>query len=179
MNLGSDQAWRTAVRAGLSVLLLLLQQVPARAATSEAQVKAAYIYKLASFVRWPDNAVATSQFTLCVNGRRDVAAALQQLVRGQRIGGQAVAVVQLNGTEQAGACRVLFVGSRGSAANDLLAATETDPILTICDRSNGSRGCVIEFVQRDGRVRFALDRARAERRRLELSAKLVDVAVTP
>jgi hypothetical protein len=169
------QAWRSAVLAGLAASLL--QPLPAFAATSEAQVKAAYVYKLASFVRWPDDAAATSDFTLCINGRRDVAAALQQLVRGQRIGGQPVAVVQLDDTGSARSCRVLFVGRGGPAATGLLAATETAPVLTICDRSNGTRGCVIEFVLRDGKVRFALDRARADRRRLELSAKLSDVAV--
>ena len=51
-------------------------------------------------------------------------------------------------------------------------------MLTVCDRSNGTRGCVVEFVLRDGKVRFALDRARADRRRLELSAKLLAVAVS-
>lgn len=169
------QGWRSAVLAGLAATLL--QPLPAIAATSEAQVKAAYVYKLASFVRWPDDAAATNEFNLCVNGRRDVAAALQQLVRGQRVGGQAVSVVQLDGAAQARSCRVLFVGRGGPVATNLLAATETAPVLTICDRSNGTRGCVIEFVVRDGKVRFALDRARADRRRLELSAKLSDVAV--
>jgi hypothetical protein len=172
------QAWTTPVLAGLGILLLL-EPRPAIAATSEAQVKAAYIYKLASFVRWPDGAGTADQFRLCISGRRDVAAVLQELVRGQRIDGQPVTVVQLDGAggEQAKSCRVLFVGHGGRASTALLGATEKLPVLTICDRNNGTRGCVIEFVMRDGRVRFALDRTRADRRRLELSAKLVDVAV--
>jgi hypothetical protein len=173
------QAWRALVLAGLGALLLLEPQ-SAAAATSEAQVKAAYIYKLASFVRWPDGAVGGDQFRLCISGRRDVMAVLRELVRGQRVDGQPVTVFELEGdsTEQAKSCQVLFVGQGGQASANLLDATETSPVLTICDRSNGTRGCVIEFVMRDGKVRFALDRARADHRRLELSAKLVDVAVS-
>lgn len=173
------QAWHALVLAGLGALLLLEPQ-SAAAATSEAQVKAAYIYKLASFVRWPDGAGTAGEFRLCVSGRRDVAAVLQELVRGQRIDDQPVSVLRLDGDggEQAKSCRVLFVGHGGQDSTNLLSATETSPVLTICDRSNGTRGCVIEFVMRDGKVRFALDRARADRRRLELSAKLVDVAVS-
>jgi hypothetical protein len=172
------QAWNALVLAGLEGLLLLAP-APAAAATSEAQVKAAYIYKLASFVRWPDRAGPAREFRLCVSGRRDVEAVLRELVRGQRIDGQPITVLRLdgNGAEQAKSCKVLFVGHGGQASTSLLGATETSPVLTICDRSNGTRGCVIEFVMRGGKVRFALDRARADRRRLELSAKLVDVAV--
>jgi hypothetical protein len=172
------QAWRALVLAGLGTTLLLEPGLAA-AAPSEAQVKAAYVYKLASFVRWPDGAGTADEFRLCVSGRRDVAAVLQELVRGQRIDGQPVAVLRVEGDggEQAKSCRVLFVGHGGQAATNLLGATEASPVLTICDRSNGTRGCVIEFVMRRGKVRFALDRARADSRRLELSAKLVDVAV--
>jgi hypothetical protein len=171
------QVWRAAVLAGLGALLLL--QFPAIAATSEAQVKAAYVYKLASFVRWPDEAARTDDFRLCISGRRDVAGVLQDLVRGQRVDGRPVAVVELGATggEAARSCRVLFVGRGGAAATSLLGATDSSPVLTVCDRNKGTRGCIIEFVLRDGKVRFALDRARAERRKLELSAKLVDVAV--
>lgn len=177
MSHAFGQAWRSVVLAGLAGLLSL-QPAPALAATAEAQVKAAYVYKLASFVRWPENAAATDDFRLCVSGRRDVAGVLQELVRGQRIGGQSVAVVQLDAAgEQARSCRVLFVGRAGATATGLLERTETAPVLTICDRTTGSRGCVIEFVSQGGKVRFTLDRARAERRRLELSAKLMDVAV--
>lgn len=50
-------------------------------------------------------------------------------------------------------------------------------MLTVCDRSGGTRGGVIEFVLRDGRVRFAVNRSLADRRRLELNAKLIEVAV--
>jgi hypothetical protein len=172
------QAWHALVPAGLGVLLLLEPQ-SAAAAMSEAQVKAAYIYKLASFVRWPEGAGAAGEFRLCISGRRDVVAVLQELARGQRIDGQPVSVHRLDGGGggQAKSCQVLFVGHGGQDSANLLSATETSPVLTICDRSNGTRGCVIEFVMRDGKVRFTLDRARADRRRLELSAKLVDVAV--
>jgi len=170
------QAWHAAVLAGLGALLLL-DPGAATAATSEAQVKAAYIYKLASFVRWPDGAGASDQFRICISGRRDVAAVVQELVRGQRIDNLPATVLRIDDGEQAKSCRVLFVGHGGQASTSLLAATDTSPVLTICDRNNGTRGCVIEFVMRDGKVRFALDRARADRRRLELSAKLVDVAV--
>ena len=45
-------------------------------------------------------------------------------------------------------------------------------------QNNGTRGGVVDFVLRDGRVRLAIDRRAADVQHLELSSKLLDVAVT-
>ena len=117
MKVWLKQAWRALAPLGLGGLLL--QPIPAAATSPEAQVKAAYIYKLASFVRWPDDAANHGDFRLCVTGRRDVAQVLQQLVRGESIAGLPVEVVELDGgkAEQARNCRVLFLGRGVPAAS--------------------------------------------------------------
>lgn len=155
----------------------LLVAQPAPAATGEAQVKAAYIYKFASFVRWPDE--GGDAFRICVAGRSDIAAVLQDLVRGQRVAGRPVTVAQVAAgrSDQARGCRILYLGRGSDSASALIKATDGAPVLTVCDRSGGTRGGVIEFVLRDGRVRFAVNRTLADRRRLELNAKLIEVAV--
>lgn len=164
----------------LPVLLasLLLFAPPAPAAPAEVQVKAAYIYKFASFVRWPDEG-GSEAFRICVSGRSDIATVLQDLVRGQRVAGRPVTVAQVAGGrgDQARGCRILYLGRGSETANALIKATDGAPVLTVCDRSGGTRGGVIEFVLRDGRVRFAVNRSLADRRRLELNAKLIEVAV--
>jgi hypothetical protein len=148
------------------------------AATPEAEVKAAYLYKLASFVRWPDGG-GTGSFRICVTGRSDIAQVLGQLVRGEQVGGRAISVEQLGSAQvdRARSCQVLFLGRGGSAAEAMAGATRGAPVLTVGDRNNGTRGGVIDFVMRDGRVRLAISRSAAENRHLELSSKLLDVAV--
>jgi hypothetical protein len=151
---------------------------PAAAATSEAEVKAAYLYKLASFVRWPGN--FGGPFRICVAGRGDVAGVLSQLVRGQQVAGRPIAVEQLNSAQadRAKGCQVLFLGRGAATAASMFAATRGLPVLTVGDRNDGTRGGVIDFMMRDGRVRLAIDRGAAENHHLELSSKLLDVAVT-
>jgi hypothetical protein len=155
--------------------LLALSATSAPAATPEAEVKAAYIYKLASFVRWPD-AGEGGAFKLCVAGRSDVAGVLGQLVRGQQVAGRPVTVEQLTAAQpdRARSCQVLFLGRGGAQA--LFSATRGLPVLTVGDRNNGSRGGVVDFLLRDGRVRLAIDRGAANAQHLELSSKLLDVA---
>jgi hypothetical protein len=154
--------------------LLGLGGAPAPAATPEAEVKAAYLYKLASFVRWPDD--GGGPFKLCVAGRSDVAGVLGQLVRGQQVAGRPITVEQVTTAQgdRAKDCQVLFLG-RGRA-QALFSATRGLPVLTVGDRNNGSRGGVVDFLLRDGRVRLVIDRAAANAQHLELSSKLLDVA---
>jgi hypothetical protein len=148
------------------------------AATPEVEVKAAYLYKLASFVRWPAGAGGGS-FKFCIAGRDDVAGVLQQLVRGQQVDGRALSVAQVTASQadQAKGCQVLYLGRGPETAHALLAATRGLPVLTVGDRNGGTNGGVVDFVISNGHVRLAIDRGDAASRHLELSSKLLDVAV--
>ena len=163
-----------AVAAGL----LALHSAALGASASEAQVRAAYLFKLASFVRWPEGA-AGGAFRFCTQGRSDVAAVLAQLTRGQQVIGKRIELVQLGARaiEQVKGCQILFVGRAPEAGRALIAAAGRAPVLTVTDRDGGTHGGAVEFVVVDGKVRFAVNRAEAEQRQLELSSKLMDVAV--
>lgn len=151
----------------------------ASAATPEAQVKAAYLYKVASFVRWPSAAMRQGPFRVCVAGRDDVAAVLAELARGQRVEGLPMEVRRLQSSQGrlARDCHILFLGRGPATARSLLAVTAGSPVLTVADRDGGARDGVIDFLLRDGRVRLAVARDHAARQQLELSSKLLDIAL--
>ncbi|MGN6496164.1 MAG: YfiR family protein [Tsuneonella sp.] len=161
-----------------AALALTLAPTPAHAVSPEARVKAAYLYKLASFVRWPDGA-ARGQFRMCVAGSSEIAGVLQALVRGQRVAGLPVEIDEV-GFGQATSvqgCNVLFMARGQDTARGLMNAAAGQPILTVADRDGGTRGGVIDFVVRDGKVRFMIDRGLARRQGLELSSKLLSIAL--
>lgn len=165
-----------AITAGLA---LALSPWPAIAA-SEAQVKAAYLYKLASFVRWPASAFAddAAPLRICVAGRADVHHAVEALARGQQASGRALAAALVEPTRAAAAadCQILFVGHSDAAARALLAQAGQRPVLTVTDRNAGTRGGIIEFVRAGGGIRFTIHRRAAEMRDLVLSSKLLAAA---
>jgi hypothetical protein len=162
----------------LAALGLALSAASASAATPEAEVKAAYLYKLASFVRWPPTAQPQATFRLCVAGRSDVVAVLRGLTRGQQIDGRPLAVEVIGAAQasRASGCQVLYLGRGAETARALIGATEGAPVLTVGDRDAGTPGGVIDFVLKSEKVRFAANVKRAKARRLDLSAKLLDVA---
>jgi hypothetical protein len=173
---------RTAASTALAAGLALAGGAPSRAAVSEAQVKAAYLYKLASFVRWPPAAFAdqAAPLRICVAGRSDVYAVVEMLTRGQEASGRhlAAAAVDPARPETAVQCQILFVGQSDPAARVLLAQAAQRPVLTVTDRNAGGRGGIIEFVATGGNVRFSIHRHAAEARQLVLSSKLLAVAAS-
>ena len=161
----------------LAVMFLLADPgTPLRSATPEVQVKAAYLFKLAAFVRWPSP--GPDAFRICVSGRADIAGTLSALTHDQQVGGKKVAVVQLAAAQaqEAPDCQMLFLGRGAETARAMLKATAGNPVLTVTDRTGGTHGGVIEFMDEGGKVRLAIDRSEASTHKLELSSKLMDVA---
>ena len=156
----------------------MLLHSPATPAPLESAVKAAYLYKMAAFVTWPPAALGASNapFRICVaNG--DTAGTLSRLVRGQQAWGRPIAVSRVSAGQSGAAlkqCHMLYVA--GGGAGDLDGVANA-PVLTVTDRGSGMRGAVIEFANDGGHVRFIVHNGEAESRRLQISAKLLNVAM--
>jgi hypothetical protein len=177
--------WRSGTGAAMVlgfVLLSVALTFPARSAVSEAQIKAAYLYKLASFVRWPASTLAdpATPLRICVAGRPDVYAVVEVLTRGQVASGRRLAAEMIEPTRPGAVahCQILFIGQGEAATRTLLAQVAQLPVLTVTDRGRGTRGGIIEFVLVEGNVRFAIHRQAAEARQLTLSSKLLAVAAS-
>jgi hypothetical protein len=161
-------------------MLMIAAGAPCGAAGSaslEYAVKASYLYKFAPFVEWPPRAFATpdSPLRICVTGADPFGPALADAVRGQQIEGHPM-IVEHPDAGSLGQCHILFVG-KGAAPAELLRAVAGRPVLTVTDRSRGVAGGMVEFVLLDGRVRFAINAAAAEASGVQISSKLLELAV--
>jgi hypothetical protein len=152
----------------------ILAQVPL-----EQAVKANFLYKFAPFVEWPDNAFAPGNpFMICVIGEDDFGRALDQAVRGQSVNGRPIAVKRISTVAALPPCNILYLGRTGRSTDDILRAAAAYPILTVTDRKQNSGGGMIDFVLRSGRVRFTIDAAAARARGLQISSKLLGLALS-
>lgn len=144
----------------------------------EYAVKASYLYKFAPFVQWPPAAFAsaTAPLSICIAGQDPFGSALAEAVRGQRVNGHPIAVRRVEAVRSGMGCQILFVGG-GDTEEDLRAVAH-EPVLTVTDRSHGGAGGMIQFVMIGGRVRFAVDEAAAQACGIEISSKLLGLAVS-
>ncbi len=181
-------AARTRARACLAAALaLLLHAVTVRSAAAqtslEIAIKATDLYKFAAFVDWPPSAFAgpADPTVLCIAGDDPFGAVLDQVVRGQRVGDRPIMVTRLERVDRGAPCNILFVApSRRQPPAEALDKVRGQPVLTITDEAGdpNARG-MIDFVLQEGRVRFRIDPRMAERSGLQISSKLLSLAVKP
>ena len=173
---------RALIALALIVALPLCAAADAAAVALQLRVKAAFLYKFAGFVEWPQGAFADAQspIVIAVAGADDVARELEAATADRMVAGRSLQVRRLAAAEKPGdCCQILFVGARNDPARttELLANAQGRPVLTVTEReSDHPHGSVINFVPADDRVRFDISREAAEKNSLQLRSQLLGVA---
>lgn len=173
---------RTGLAGAAAFALLLAHPLAALAQFQAHQVKAAYLYKFAPFVDWPANAFPSpsSPLVLCVAGDDPFGPVLDRTVVGQKIGTHPIQVRRMGRADKAAGCHILYLsGSKTQSVAEGLSSVRGSPVLTVTDgaRSGEDRG-VIHFVARDRNIRFQIDDEAAARNGLNISSKLLSLAVS-
>jgi len=146
------------------------------------RLKAAFIYKFASYTEWPGKAfdAPESPIVIGVAGSESIAAELERTVSGRKSGMRALEVRRITGPDLGpGCCHVLFVSAESAPATTaaLLSQAEGQAVLSVTEaRLFHPSGSVINFLEADDRVRFDISRGAAERNGLQLRSQLLAVA---
>ncbi len=146
----------------------------------EYAVKAALIFKIGKFVRWPDAALQANAGTLhvCIVGRDDFGEDIDALA-GQRLQGQSIAIDRLPHPEQsASGCTIVFISrSEHARLPAVLAALAGHPALSVSDIDGfAAQGGMVGLATQGGRVSFQINPAAATRAGLEIGAQLLQLA---
>ena len=161
----------------LAGLLLCAWTVAAAAqeAGLEYRVKAAYLFNFTKFVEWPDMTVQNATtFRICTAGINPFGNALSSIVADENAAMLPLAS-RVVSADDAASCHVLFV-PRGVPAAPYLRAVASSPVLTVGESPEFlAQGGAINFVIEDGRVRFVINQAAAERVRLRISSRLLQL----
>ena len=176
-----NAASRLALAGLMAAAVALAAPPPALADTTlETAVKANFLYKFGPFVEWPPRAfpAPNSPLVICLAGEDPFGSVLDDAVRGQAMAGRPVIVRRLTSTQAVGACHILFVGRSKGQGEAFLKAALGQPVLTVTDQSRGVSGGIIQFVLKDGRVRFDIDADAAQAAGIPISSKLLGLAVS-
>ena len=158
------------------------EAAPAPAAASERSIKAAFLYKFLDYAEWPDSAFAQpdSPLVIGVTGADDIAAELQQITAGRKVGSRPVSVRRVREADSLAGLHMLFIGRSESARLASLAHRARDrAVLTVTEIPGAlEHGAIVNFVLVEGRVRFEIALDNAERSGVKLSSRLLAVAIT-
>ena len=166
--------------AALMTAALMATSTPASAGVTDTDVKAAFLPRFARYVTWPPSARpgGADPFVLCVIGSNPFGNGLETAARGQSVDGRRIVVRHLDSPAAAGQCHIAFVGgSRAESVGQMLADLRGKPILTVTDSNDSEARGIIHFAVTNGRVRFYINDADAGRRGMDISSRLLALAI--
>lgn len=160
--------------------MLLLASASARAAPSEYELKAAFIYQIAKFVEWPsplEESPARAPLRLCVLGGNPFGPALES-VRGKPVNERRMEVSQLDINADTRECNILFIAAPAERHIERIAAISRGAgMLTIGDTQGfAQRGAMVNFFLENGKIRFEINPEASRRAGLKISSQLLKLA---
>ena len=163
------------------MVILLGATVAAQASKSiranEYELKAAFVYRLMSFVDW-DQHSPTHPVVVGFAGEGPMPEALSKLLRGQHVGTLTIDVREVRSPGELRKCDVLMVSfDNDTRTRETLAHVKDAPVLTIGEgEAFVKQGGIVALVPRDNTFQLAVNLRAAERAHVKLSSKLLAVA---
>lgn len=163
----------------LSLAFLLIVPIAARAvpaATTEYEVKAAFLYKFGNFAEIP--AAIPGPFIVTILGDDPFGGAIDATVQGKTIGGRSVQVRRTRDMNAAAGSGIVFVSaSEKDRIHEILAFFKNTATLTVSDVDGfAAAGGMIGFVLDQNRIRFEINQGAAEEAGIRINAKLLALA---
>jgi hypothetical protein len=182
-GMGGAAVLRTRAFQCLLVVVILMafgQRVCAQENADEYQVKSAYLYNFGRFIGWPAASFPTPSAPLVIGviGDHPFHGGLDDVLRGKSANGHPVQVRRLRWNDPLSGCHILFISSSESEHLPyILKSLPGEGVLTVSDIDGFSlSGGMIEFRMVGSRVRFDINWAATQTARLDVSAKLLNVA---
>ena len=152
---------------------------PEKARPTQYDVEAAYLFDFGKFIAWPPAPEADAPFLICIIGDDPFGPVLDRTVAGESLRGRSVQDKRVLRPQDAIGCSILYIsGSESSRLSKILSVLQEAPVLTVSDIPDFVRqGGMIQFVVREGRVRFEVNLASAHRSSLTMSSELLKVAL--
>lgn len=144
------------------------------------EVKAAFIYKFASFVRWPDGAFEDDKdpFRIGIVAEDEFVNLVKGVVEGKTVAGRPIRIVATEDSQELADCEIAFLSAAKEDLHEaLLKALAANPVLTIGDAANfAKQGGMIRLFEADNRLRFEINLDAAKDADLQISSKLLELA---
>jgi hypothetical protein len=140
-------------------------------------VKAAYLFRFAQYVEWPE-APSDAPFVIAVSGAEEVAVHLERLLPSMTVNNRRVVVRRVTRPQELDGVHILFVSAQAfNRTRPLRAAAIKKPILLVTEDEDGiDGGGVINFIEVNRNLRFEISLNAADRSGLKINSALLSVA---
>jgi hypothetical protein len=149
-------------------------------AVGEYQVKATFIYNFTKFTDWPSSAFPFSNAPIVIGivGEDPFGQTMDDVVRGETLGGRPFVVKRLRADEDLRSCHLLFISrSEKERLPALLNQLKGSSVLTVSEINGfAERGGMVNLALANKSVKVEINQSAAEQAGLQISAKLLKLA---
>jgi hypothetical protein len=164
----------------VSAQFVTAPNVRALEALTEYQVKAAYLFNFLKFVEYPGESFTDSLAPIVIGvvGDDPFGDALPQVVLGKTVQGRDLVIrLYRNGEDLRGAHILFISASERKRLPMILSGLRGSSVLTVSDAAGFlEAGGMIQFLNENDRVRFAINVDATSRAKLKMSSKLLSLA---
>ena len=165
----------------LGVAIATLESHAELQSFNEYQVKSVFLLNLTNFVNWPAQSFAgpNAPFRIIILGEDPFGPILDKAVKAETVQGHPIVIERLNYRGSLQPCHILFISpSLKRKLPDILLSTKSSHILTVSDYAGFCKqGGIINLVHKNNRVRIEVNVKAAELAGLQISSKLLRVAI--
>jgi hypothetical protein len=164
------------LRASLALLAGAVTATALAQPATEPAVKAAFLYRFAGYVEWPEPVPAPdTPFVIGTLAADEVAAELGRILPGRTVAGRPVVVKILKEGESLQGVGMLFIGAAERNPRNAIRAAQQQRILVVTEGSLDA-GAAINFVSAENRIGFEVSLDAAERTGHRISSRMLAVA---
>jgi hypothetical protein len=145
----------------------------------KAKYQSIFIYNFSKYVKWPEN-VGNGGFIIGVLGNSEIQKSLEDMAAMKKsTQGLNINIIKYSDISEIQSCHMLIVAdNRLSSMPELQSMPELKNALIITDEPGmAKKGSTINFVEKDGKIRFELNSSEAVKKELKVSSSLTTLAI--
>jgi hypothetical protein len=146
--------------------------------TQNHSLQSVFIYSFTRYVIWPESH-NQGDFEILVLGDAPIVEELKKMAAAKKVGERTIRITQIDSPEDIRKCNILFVpSSKSTLFADVVSKVSTQPILIITEEPGmGTKGSDINFITKDGKLRFELNQAAVDKQNLKIANELSRLAI--
>lgn len=146
---------------------------------TNAKIKAVFIYNFTKYIEWPQS-YKEGEFTIGIIGETSLYSELIKMTETKKVANQTLEVKKFTSTTDVTKCHILYVSKEKSQSlTDILKKVKNNSTLIVTEESGlVDKGSGINFIIKDNRQKFELNKSNVERYKLKVSSNLEALAFT-
>ena len=159
-----------------TVILLLIMSMTVVTNAQNYKLHAVYINSFIRYVQWPIN---EGNFTIGVVGDSPIIEHLEKLAEAKKAGSRDIFIMKFSSAESAMPTDILFIAKESTNKMDALKSKlgKASTLIITEKEGAGMNGSGINFVERNGKLAFELNKSALEEVGLKVSTELTRLAI--